>query len=72
MKIINTEMHEIQNEKKEEKRSMEVDVKIASIGEVNSGEPFIPDDHDDLIDPRLRGYPVPLVAKTVPLYNDPS
>lgn len=49
-----------------------MDVKPASIGEGNVSKPFVPDENDDLIDPRLRDYPVPLVAKTVPLHNDPS
>lgn len=29
-----------------------------------------PTDNDDVIDPRLKNYPIPLVAKTVDLHND--
>ncbi|KAF2717787.1 isp4 protein [Polychaeton citri CBS 116435] len=32
----------------------------------------IPDEYDEFIDPRLKDYPVPLVAKTVDLNNDPT
>ncbi|PCG92141.1 Oligopeptide transporter OPT superfamily [Penicillium occitanis (nom. inval.)] len=71
--MADNEMHDIQNEKYGDKqKDLEVDVKPASIGEGNVSKPFVPDEHDDLIDPRLRDYPVPLVAKTVPLHNDPS
>jgi hypothetical protein len=31
---------------------------------------YVPDDGDEVIDPRLKDYPVPLVAKTVSLHND--
>ena len=31
---------------------------------------YIPDDNEEFIDPRLRDYPIPLVAKTVNLHND--
>ena len=31
---------------------------------------YVPDDSDEFIDPRLKDYPVPLVAKTVDLHND--
>jgi hypothetical protein len=71
--MADNEMHDIQNEKYGDKqKDLEVDVKPASIGEGNVSKPFVPDENDDLIDPRLRDYPVPLVAKTVPLHNDPS
>ncbi|RBA11793.1 oligopeptide transporter 6 [Fusarium proliferatum] len=49
-----------------------VDSQCASIGEGHVVNAFVPDEDDDLIDPRLKDYPVPLVAKTVPLHNDPS
>lgn len=31
---------------------------------------YVPDDNEEFIDPRLKDYPVPLVAKTVALHND--
>ncbi|KAK4218481.1 oligopeptide transporter 6 [Rhypophila decipiens] len=31
---------------------------------------YVPDDDEEFIDPRLKDYPVPLVAKTVDLHND--
>lgn len=31
---------------------------------------YVPEDDDEYIDPRLRDYPIPLVAKTVDLHND--
>lgn len=32
----------------------------------------VPDEDDEFIDPRLKNYPIPLVAKTVDLHNDPT
>lgn len=40
--------------------------------EPDLAEVVVPDDHDEFIDPRLRDYPIPLVAKTVALHNDPT
>ncbi len=31
---------------------------------------YVPDDAEEFIDPRLKDYPIPLVAKTVDLHND--
>lgn len=31
---------------------------------------YVPEDDDEYIDPRLKDYPIPLVAKTVDLHND--
>ena len=31
---------------------------------------YVPNDNEEFIDPRLSDYPIPLVAKTVDLYND--
>jgi hypothetical protein len=31
---------------------------------------YEPDDNEEFIDPRLKDYPIPLVAKTVDLHND--
>lgn len=33
---------------------------------------YVPNDDDEFIDPRLKDYPIPLVAKTVDLHNDPT
>lgn len=33
---------------------------------------FLPEENDIVIDPRLKDYPIPLVAKTVDLHNDPT
>lgn len=35
-----------------------------------SKKPYIPNDNEEFIDPRLSDYPIPLVAKTVDLHND--
>lgn len=31
---------------------------------------YVPADDEEFIDPRLKDYPIPLVAKTVDLHND--
>lgn len=33
---------------------------------------FLPEENDIFIDPRLKDYPITLVAKTVDLHNDPT
>lgn len=58
----------------------DVDEKKNASIEVNSTDPesdfdeatkiYVPDDDEEVIDPRLKDYPVPLVAKTVDLHND--
>ena len=40
--------------------------------DVPLGEGIVPEDSDFFIDPRLKDYPIPLVAKTVDLKNDPT
>jgi hypothetical protein len=40
--------------------------------DVPLGEGIVPDDNDEFIDPRLVNYPIPEVAKTVDLRNDPT
>jgi hypothetical protein len=40
--------------------------------DVPLGEGIVPEEDDVLIDPRLKDYPIPLVAKTVDLRNDPT
>lgn len=50
------------------------DPEIASTGpDWDSDDPakiYVPEDDEEYIDPRLKNYPVPLVAKTVDLHND--
>ncbi|KAI9731219.1 MAG: hypothetical protein M1834_005412 [Cirrosporium novae-zelandiae] len=36
------------------------------------GEAIIPTDSEEVVDPRLKNYPIPLVAKCVGLKNDPT
>ena len=43
-----------------------------NVEQVPLGEGIIPDDDDVVIDPRLKDYPIPLVARTVDLKNDPT
>lgn len=42
----------------------------AHLKDTPQGKIYIPDDKDEFIDPRLKNYPIPLVAKTVDLHND--
>lgn len=40
---------------------------------VGQQDAYVPDDNlDEFVDPRVKDYPVPLVAKTVGLHNDPT
>lgn len=47
-------------------------IRHGSVAEVDMAEVVIPDDDDEFIDPRLKDYPVPLVAKTVDLHDGPT
>lgn len=49
--------------------SIELDASDA-YSDIPADKPFVPDENDEVIDPRLKDYPIPLVAKTVDLYND--
>lgn len=40
--------------------------------DIDGAEIYVPTDDEEFIDPRLKDYPVPLVAKTVDLHNDPT
>jgi hypothetical protein len=40
--------------------------------DVPLGEGIVPEETDKFIDPRLENYPIPEVAKTVNLMNDPT
>jgi hypothetical protein len=42
----------------------------AELSESDEDDPYTPCDSDNFIDPRLKDYPIPLVAKTVDLQND--
>lgn len=49
------------------------DIEVASATYSDELDPLkivIPDDNDEFIDPRLKDYPIPQVAKTVDLHND--
>lgn len=50
------------------------DIEVASTGPDSdlddAAKLYVPDDNEEVIDPRLKDYPVPLVAKTVDLHND--
>lgn len=50
------------------------DIEVASTGPDSdfddAAKIYVPEDNEDVIDPRLKDYPVPLVAKTVDLHND--
>lgn len=50
------------NEKEVEVGAEEVSLSDQSV--------YVPDEKDEFIDPRLKDYPIPLVAKTVDLHND--
>lgn len=47
-------------------------VRNGSVEDVDMGEVVVPHDDAEFIDPRLKDYPIPLVAKTVDLHNDPT
>lgn len=40
--------------------------------EVPLNKAIVASDDDEFVDPRLKDYPIPLVAKTVGLENDPT
>lgn len=55
----------------------EFDVEIDAVdsdgfNDIPEDKVFIPGEDDVFIDPRLNDYPIPLVAKTVDLHNDPT
>ncbi|KAK3346669.1 oligopeptide transporter 6 [Lasiosphaeria hispida] len=76
---VTSETHpRVTDEKKapqDEKRTSDIEIASASDNVVDSdfddaAKIYVPDENDDVIDPRLKDYPVPLVAKTVSLHND--
>ena len=49
--------------------------KTTFVGDVDTvplGSAVVPEDEDEYADPRLKDYPIPLVAKCVSLQNDPT
>lgn len=53
------------------------DVEIEAIDsndfqDISDEKLIVPGENDVFIDPRLKDYPIPLVAKTVDLHNDPT
>lgn len=58
-----------------EKAALGADTAVEEKGPDKDNNPdtteiYVPDDSEEFIDPRLRDYPIPLVAKTVDLHND--
>jgi len=56
----------------DEKRNS-ANIEVASTYSSDENDPLkvvVPDDNDEFIDPRLKNYPIPQVAKTVDLHND--
>lgn len=49
---------------------MEVNSLDQSSDSGDAAKVYVPDEDEELIDPRLKDYPIPLVAKTVDLHND--
>ena len=64
------------SEKKEEaydEQRQDVEVSSGQLDEADyddAAKIYVPDDSDEFIDPRLKDYPILLVAKTVDLHND--
>lgn len=56
----------------EKKQHGHIDQEELQDSGVESTPIYVPDDHDEVIDPRLKDYPVPMVARTVHLHNDPT
>lgn len=57
----------------EKKTSVDIEVNELGLAEDpydDAAKIYVPDEHEEFIDPRLKDYPVPLVAKTVDLHND--
>ena len=70
-----TEVHDLHQDTTyvDEKKPSE-DIEAASIQNSNDElDPLkivVPDENDEVIDPRLKNYPIPQVARTVDLHND--
>lgn len=56
-----------------DEKSSDDNIDGASAGQEHTDETskiYVPDEAEEFIDPRLKDYPIPLVAKTVDLHND--
>lgn len=63
----------VNNEEKYEEKYANGDIEVASVAYSDELDPLkviVPDENDEFIDPRLKNYPIPQVAKTVDLHND--
>lgn len=58
-----------------EKKTADIEIEAVDstdFHDISEEKIFIPGEDDVFIDPRLKDYPIPLVAKTVDLHNDPT
>ncbi|KAI9642559.1 hypothetical protein NHQ30_009364 [Ciborinia camelliae] len=58
-----------------EKKTADVEIQAVDSNDfqdISDEKIFVPGENDAFIDPRLKDYPIPLVAKTVDLHNDPT
>lgn len=56
-----------------DEKGLDVEVASQRVGDSDyddAAKIYVPEDDDEYIDPRLKDYPIPLVAKTVDLHND--
>ena len=58
-----------------EKKTGDIEIEAIETNDfedISSEKIVIPGENDICIDPRLKDYPIPLVARTVDLHNDPT
>lgn len=55
---------------KEKTGDIEINSERADSEYDDAAKIYVPDESEEFIDPRLKDYPIPLVAKTVDLHND--
>lgn len=58
-----------------EKKTADIEIEAIDSNDfqdISEEKIFVPGENDVFIDPRLKDYPIPLVAKTVDLHNDPT
>jgi hypothetical protein len=58
-----------------EKKGLDVEIDAVDsndFSDIPDDKIIIPEENDVVIDPRLKDYPIPLVARTVDLHNDPT
>ncbi|KAF8856294.1 OPT superfamily oligopeptide transporter [Acephala macrosclerotiorum] len=51
---------------------IEIDAVEPDYDDLSTDKIYVPGEDEEFIDPRLKDYPIPLVAKTVDLHNDPT